>query len=173
MTTYSVRPRAATADDGLKLLRLWASLFDEDDSAAHEPWRTHAQEWFDRLVDDANGARFPVIEVAGDIVATAIGTLEIGVPNPHRLKGRTVRLVNVITLPEHRGHGYGTTLVLDVINWAKFIDADRVDLSATPAGQRIYEMAGFVMTTAPRMKLVFGRISPNVFPRRPGVARCD
>ncbi len=106
------------------------------------------------MVDNANGARFPVIEVGGDIVATAIGTLEIGVPNPHCLKGRTVRLANVITLPEHRGHGYGATLVLDVINWAKLIDADRVDLSATPAGQRIYEMAGFVMTTAPRMKLV-------------------
>jgi len=100
MTTYSARPRAATANDGLKLLRLWASLFDEDDSAAHEPWRIHAHEWFDRLVDDGNGARFPVIEVGGDIVATAIGTLEIGVPNPHCLKGRTMRLANVITLPE-------------------------------------------------------------------------
>ncbi len=99
MTTYSVRPRAATADDGLKLLSLWASLFDEDDSAAHEPWRIHAHEWFDRMVDNANGARFPVIEVGGDIVATAISTLEIGVPNPHCLKGRTVRLANVITLP--------------------------------------------------------------------------
>ncbi len=83
VTTYSGHPRAATADDGLKLLRLWARLFDEDDSAAHEPWRTHAREWFDRFVDDANAARFPVIEVNGDIVATAIGTLEIGVPSPH------------------------------------------------------------------------------------------
>jgi len=108
-------------------------LFDEDDSAAHEPWRIHAHEWFDRLVDNANGARFPVIEVGGDVFATAIGSLEIGVPNPHCLKGRTVRLANVITLREHRGHGYGTTLVLGLINWAKLIDADRVDLSATPA----------------------------------------
>lgn len=129
-------------------------LFDECDSDAHEPWRTHAREWFGRFVDDASSARFPVIETDGEIVATAIGTLEIGVPNPHCPKGRTVRLANVITLPEYRGHGYGTTLVLDVINWAKVIDADRVDLSATPEGQRIYEKAGFAMTSAPRMKLV-------------------
>jgi GNAT superfamily N-acetyltransferase len=43
-----------------------------------------------------------------------------------------------VTLPEHRSHGYGTTLVLDVVAWARSIAADRVDLSATPAGQRIY-----------------------------------
>jgi len=41
-----------------------------------------------------------------------------------------------------------------VIDWAKLTDADRVDLTATPAGQRIYEKAGFMMTTAPRIKLV-------------------
>lgn len=154
MTTPGGRLRIATAGDGLKLLSLWARLFDENDSATNHPWKIHANEWFARFVDDASTARFPVIEVGADIVATAIGTLEVGVPTPYCLKGRTVRLANVITVPEHRGRGYGTSLVLDVINWAKLIDADRVGLSATPAGQRIYENVGFVMTTAPRMKLV-------------------
>jgi GNAT superfamily N-acetyltransferase len=65
-----------------------------------------------------------------------------------------VRLANVITSPEHRGRGFGTLLVRDVIQWAGSIDADRVDLSATPDGQRIYERMGFDRTTAPRMKLV-------------------
>jgi hypothetical protein len=41
-----------------------------------------------------------------------------------------------------------------VIAWGRSIDADRVDLSATPDGQRIYERAGFTLTRAPRMKLV-------------------
>lgn len=154
MTTHGGHLRIATADDGLKLLGLWAKLFNEDDSATNEPWKIHASEWFARFVDDTSTARFTVIEVGADIVATAIGTLELGVPNPYCLKGRTVRLANVITVPEYRGRGYGTSLVLDVIDWAKLIDADRVDLSATPAGQRIYENAGFAMTTAPRMKLV-------------------
>ena len=95
-----------------------------------------------------------MIEVDGDVVATAIGTLELGVPNPQCPRGRTVRLANVITAPEHRGRGYGTLLVGDVVEWARSIDADRVDLSATPAGQRIYEKAGFTLTKAPRMKLV-------------------
>lgn len=66
-----------------------------------------------------------------------------------------MRLANVITLPEYRGHGHGTTLVVDVINWARIIDADRVDLGATPAGQRLYEKVGFTMTSAPRISSFF------------------
>lgn len=149
----SGRLRAAKAEDSAQLLRLWALLF-YDGPPSEEPWMGHAREWFTRYVDDTRNARFPAIEVDGELVATAIGTLEIGVPNPQCVRGRTVRLMNVITLPEHRGHGHGTMLVLDVADWARSIAADRVDLSATPAGQRIYEKLGFTVTSAPRMKLV-------------------
>lgn len=96
-----------------------------------------------------------MIEAGGEIVAAAIGTLEIGVLNPHCPKGRAVRLAIVMKLSEHRGRGYGTALVLDVINWAEAVDADRVDLSTAPEGQRIYEGVGFTLTSAPGMKLVF------------------
>ena len=150
----SARLRTATAEDGPQLLRLWALLFDEDGSMRGEPWKDHAREWFTRSVDDARNARFPAIDVDGELVATAIGTLEIGVPSPQCTRGRTVRLANVITLPGHRGQGHGTMLVLDVVAWARSIAADRVDLSATPAGQRVYEKLGFMATSAPRMKLV-------------------
>ena len=64
-----------------------------------------------------------------------------------------MRLANVITTPDHRGNGHGTRLVHDVIEGARSIDADRVDLSATPDGQPTYETAGFILTSAPRMKL--------------------
>lgn len=151
--TGSGRLRTATAEDATQLLHLW-TLVSDDDGMSQEPWKDHAREWFARYADDTRNAWFPAIEVDGQLVATAIGTLEIGVPNPQCTRGRTVRLANVITLPEHRGHGYGTTLVLDVVAWARSISADRVDLSATPAGQRIYEKLGFTLTSAPRMKLV-------------------
>jgi GNAT superfamily N-acetyltransferase len=146
--------RTATSADATQLLLLWALVFEEDESAPATTWEKHAQEWFTRFVDDGTAARFPVIEVDGDIVATAIGTLELGVPNPQCPRGRTVRLANVITLPDHRGKSFGTLLVLDVIEWARSTEADRVDLSATPDGQRIYEKVGFDLTKAPRMKLV-------------------
>jgi GNAT superfamily N-acetyltransferase len=154
MTSATDRIRAATVADFAQLFSLWALLFDEDPSAPDGNWREHAYAWFTRSVADRQTACFPVIEVDGGIVATAIGTLDIGVPNPQASRGRTVRIANVITLPEHRGRGLGTLVVGDVVAWAKSIDADRVDLSATPAGQRIYEKAGFVLTKAPRMKLV-------------------
>jgi GNAT superfamily N-acetyltransferase len=153
VTTNRGRLRAATTADGPGLLALWATLFDEDE-AAPGPWRGYAREWFDRFVDEVSSTRFPVIEVDGQIIATAIGTLEIGVPNPHCPTGRTVRVANVLTLPEHRGRGYATALVLDMIDWAKLVNADRVDLSATPAGRQLYEKVGFTLTSAPRMKLV-------------------
>jgi ribosomal protein S18 acetylase RimI-like enzyme len=148
------RIRAATRADATQLLRLWALVFNEDDTDPVTTWKKHAQGWFTRFVEDRTTAHFPVIEIDGEVVATAIGTLELGVPNPQCRRGRTVRLANVITLPEHRGRGYGTQLVRDVIEWARSIDADRVDLSATPDGQGIYEKAGFNLTKAPRMKLV-------------------
>lgn len=68
-----------------------------------------------------------------------------------------MRLANVITRPAHRSRGHGGRLVVDVIDWARSIGADRVDLSATPDGRRLYEKLGFALTSAPRMKLMLGR----------------
>lgn len=146
--------RRATVADGEQLIRLWGLLFDDSVDGDEAGWKSHAREWFASAVADPASARFPVIEVQGTIVATAIGTLEIGVPNPQCLHGRAVRLANVFTLPKHRGQGYGKSVVADVVLWAKSVGADRVDLSATPDGQRVYQSMGFVMTKAPRMKLV-------------------
>jgi ribosomal protein S18 acetylase RimI-like enzyme len=145
--------RCALADDQVGLLALWELVFDERDQVAELTWRDHARDWFLRHVDDGANARFPVIDIAGELVATAIGTLESGVPNPYCHSGRTVRLANVITLPSHRGQGYGTAVVRDVIEWARTIGADRVDLSTSSEGQRLYERLGFTLTSAPRMKL--------------------
>ena len=81
-------------------------MFDDD---ADEEWKANAVRSLCRRCEQR---LVPVIEVQGEIVATAIGTLEIGVPNPHCPQGLVVRLANVITLPERRGHGHGTALVL-------------------------------------------------------------
>lgn len=148
------RLRAATAADSAALLDLWTLVSDGGATAGTSAWRGHARAWFSHVVDDRAAARLPVVEVGGAIVATAIGTLELGVPNPHCPRGRTVRLANVVTLPEHRRRGYAGLLVEDVVGWARSIGADRVDLSATPDGQRLYERLGFEQTRAPRMKLV-------------------
>lgn len=146
--------RRARPDDADQLLSLWDLLFADTDPTTAPAWKEHAHDWFAHHVDDSTSTRLPVIDVQGSIVATAIGTVELGVPNPHCPRGRAVRLANVITVPGHRGRGYATELIRDVIRWAETVGADRVDLSATPDGQRIYEQLGFTGTSAPRMKLV-------------------
>ena len=129
-------------------------LFDEMYPPPATAWKEHARDWFASHVDDSTSTLLSVIDVQGSIVAAAIGTVELGVPNPQCPRGRIVRLANVITLPGHRGRGYATELVRNVITWAEVVGADRIDLSATPDGQRIYEQLGFTLTSAPRMKLV-------------------
>jgi GNAT superfamily N-acetyltransferase len=145
--------RAARPEDIAQLLPLWELLYNDVDPASNTSWKGHAEEWFARSVQDVS-TYVPVIAVGGELVATAVGTVEIGIPNPHCPNGRAVRLANVITLPGHRGQGYATLLVRDITSWAQTVHADRVDLSATPAGQRLYEQLGFTLASAPRMKLL-------------------
>jgi GNAT superfamily N-acetyltransferase len=145
--------RTATLDDVDAIQALWKLLYDEMDAPASD-WAENSKDWLAAQLGEADGSRIAVIEIDGKIVATAVGTVELGVPNPHSPKGRGVRLANVITLPEFRGRGYGSAVTHDVIDWARSLDADRIDLSATPDGQHIYEQLGFVRTSAPRMKLV-------------------
>ena len=146
--------RPADAGDAAQLLALWQRLFDDMMSPASEVWQEHALTWFARHVDDRARARIAVIEVAGELVASAVGTRETGVPNPMSPTGRAVRLANVITLPAHRGRGYATELIRDVVAWAQSAGVDRIDLSATPEGQRIYERLGFTLASAPRLKRI-------------------
>ena len=154
MTSELPPVRQATAADADELIRLWGTLFEDSTAEVGSEWMSNARNWFADAVRDGARARFPVVEVAGEIVATAIGTLELGVPNPQSPRGRLVRLANVITLPTYRRRGFATAVVTDVLAWARSIDADRVDLSTTADGEAVYQRVGFERTKAPRMKLV-------------------
>jgi GNAT superfamily N-acetyltransferase len=154
MSAGEITLRHATVHDRSEVLALWSALFEEDGAPATDSWPAHAGTWFSESVIEPDVTTLPVVEVAGRIVATAVGSLTIGVPNPWCPRGRTARLENVYTRPSHRGRGFGTMLVRDIVSWARRIEADRVDLSTTPLGRRIYEKAGFVVTAAPRMKLM-------------------
>ena len=127
-------------------------MYEEMNFASSLTWQKEALEWFARVVEDHGRTHLPVVEISGEIVASAVGILEIGVPNPHSPTGRAVRLMNVMTLPDHRGHRYATELVNSVILWGSNLKVDRIDLSATAEGQRLYERLGFTIASAPRMK---------------------
>ena len=103
-------------------------------------------------VADGASARVPVIDVAGGIVAPAVGTVEVGVPNPHSPDGRECDWRTSSRCPRTAVAVYAAALVEDVVGWAQELGVDRVDLSATPDGQRTYERLGFSLASAPRMK---------------------
>lgn len=84
--------RTATTADAAQLLRLWALLFEEAVDASGTMWKRHAREWFLSVANASDTARFPVVDVGGEVVATAIGTLEVGVPNPQCARGREGRI---------------------------------------------------------------------------------
>ncbi len=146
------RLRLARPEDAARLVSLWELMFVEMGTPQSTSWQDHALAWIARSVPDGASTRIPVIEVAGGIVASAVGTVEVGVPNPHSPDGDGVRLANIFTLPAHRGRGYAAALVEDVVGWAQELGVDRIDLSATPDGQRTYERLGFTLASAPRMK---------------------
>ena len=104
-TVGNGRIRAATEADAERLVHLWAELFPGEPDDSGLAWEQHARQWFLRVADASDEACFPVVDLDGQVVATAIGTLELGVPNPDAPRGRAVRLANVITLPQHRGQG--------------------------------------------------------------------
>ena len=146
--------RIAAYDDGPQLVRLWALLFDEDDSQGGELWRGPAAEWFAYLSSGPTPPDFPSSTSTARSWRQQSAHWNSASRIPNALEDALARLANVITLSEYRGAGYGTLLVENLTQWARSIGADRVDLSATPEGQRIYARAGFVLTSAPRMKLV-------------------
>jgi GNAT superfamily N-acetyltransferase len=129
-------------------------MYEEIDSSNSTPWQKAAGEWLTQVIEDHGKTHLPVIEVSGDIVASAVGLLEIGVPNPHSSTGRGVRLMNVVTLPAHRRNGYAKALINSVIQWGQKLEVDRIDLSATPEGERLYKELGFTVALAPRMKRI-------------------
>lgn len=151
--------RPAELGDVAILPHLWASVFDLRLDPDDVPrWAVNAGRWLELAVHDPANAHVVVIEASGEVVATGMGTLELGPPNPACPTGRAVRLANVYTAPPWRGRGLGARIVRDVIGWASSIGADRVDLSTTTAGRHLYEQLGFVTTSAPRMKLeLYGR----------------
>jgi len=49
--------------------------------------RARARRWFARYVDDDSSTRISVFDFQGELVATAIGTVELGVPNCYTQRG--------------------------------------------------------------------------------------
>jgi ribosomal protein S18 acetylase RimI-like enzyme len=97
--------------------------------------------WFREVFDnDSVWERFIcwVGYVDGEPVSTAAAVMG----------GEAVGIYNVATMPEHRRHGYGETVMRHaVVEAQRRYGIEQAVLQSTPAGQRLYERMGFRTVT--------------------------
>ena len=63
--------------------------------------------------------------------------------NPDFLNGKTGTILNVYTKPEHRHHGYAKELMEMMLEDARQMNLDFVELKATEDGYGLYKKVGF------------------------------
>lgn len=89
-----------------------------------------------------------VAEVDGEIVAISGVVITERPPLADNLSGLEGYVLNMYTIPDHRGGGIATALLNEIIAFVKGTDARRIWLHATPVAEPIYEKAGFVPRSA-------------------------
>lgn len=144
--------RRAAAEDVAALVELRAEMFHAMDAAAAEDgWRDSAQRWFATRINDPYCC-FVVVEVAHTVVSCAIGIRRDTPPSPGNPSGGDVHINNVCTRPEHRGRGYASLALAEVMRWAQTMDTGRAELMATASGIDIYARQGFRVHRYPAMR---------------------
>ena len=63
--------------------------------------------------------------------------------NPDFINGKTGTILNVYTKPQHRHHGYAKKLIKMMLEDAKAMKLDFVELKATEDGYGLYKKVGF------------------------------
>jgi ribosomal protein S18 acetylase RimI-like enzyme len=63
--------------------------------------------------------------------------------SPFFIYGKVGEVLNVFTREEFQHKGIATKLMLQLIEYAKNNDLDRIDLNATPKGYHLYKKVGF------------------------------
>jgi len=144
--------RRALESDVQALVELREHMFAAMGVTGSDPtWRENAHAWFSSRLEDPN-YHFAVVEVAGTVVACAVGAVRDAAPSPAVPEGRDVLVNNVCTAPPFRGLGYGRMAFDSVMVWARELGIGRAELMATTVGRSMYERAGFHDTSFPAMR---------------------
>lgn len=86
---------------------------------------------------------FVAREEEGPIVCCAWLLLVTKPPSPRFPHGQTGTLFNVYTVPEHRRRGLARQVMLHLLDTARDIDLDVIELHATDDGYPLYRSLGF------------------------------
>jgi GNAT superfamily N-acetyltransferase len=146
-----MKTRPVTADDVATLAIFRVSLLEETGGTLDPDVRESllsANDAFFRNNLDSHSWKSWCVEVDGGIVA--IGTLAFfdRPPYPGNIEGRDAYLLNMFTLPSHRGRGVATAIVKAMLQYAQLQGVRKIVLHATEEGRRIYTTFGFVASAA-------------------------
>ena len=83
-------------------------------------------------------------EFNGRVVSVAYLIITDFPPNPGIKEGKCGTLLNVFTFPEYRKKGIAKKLIEKIINEAKFMGIESIELKSTEDGYNLYKNLGFV-----------------------------
>jgi GNAT superfamily N-acetyltransferase len=142
--------RRATVDDIEEMLPLRMAMQREFRTFGHaargvadpEAFVSTNRSYFERKLPTGEFVAI-VAEEQGRIVATSGMVVYEAPPTPGNPSGVQGYVINMYTLPEHRGQGLARALLDELIAHAKSLGARRVWLRTSEMGRSLYRAAGF------------------------------
>ncbi len=135
--------RRATAADSAALagLRMRAQA---EDGGHGEPDHDAFVEFFAAWFTAHSSTHLPfVAEVAGEVVGMAWLMIAERVPAPAQPLRRFGDVQSVYVLPEVRGRGIATALLVDLLATARTLGLEHVTVHSSDRAVRVYQRAGF------------------------------
>ena len=147
--------RIATAediDDLIKVRLAFVEAFRPLSEADKDNITTQLRSYFPEQI--ANEKLFCFLGyVDGDIASVAFMLLTLYPANWVLRTGRMGLVLNVYTFDAHRRQGYGKQIIDAVLEKARELGLDGIDLEATTMGRVLYEQAGFEVRPYTPMRL--------------------
>lgn len=138
--------RRASAEDTRAIVTLRMAMFreteDEVGAAPDAQLEAATRRYFERRPSES-ACHTWVVELAGEVIAAGSVALFARPPYPGNLAGLEAYLLNMYTLPEHRGKGCARAIFERIMTFARDQSCGKVWLHATQAGRPLYEGAGF------------------------------
>ena len=139
--------RIAVTSDVESLVDLRVAFLNEVAAeAAEDPQlRQAVREYFAAALGMGEFVSY-LAEANGAVIAASGMVFHHHPPSPANPSGREAFIMNMYTVPAHRGRGIATQLLRRLLDYARHQGCGSAVLHALPKGRSIYERAGFVAT---------------------------
>ena len=148
--------RRATPGDIPELVKFKLLLLDElnpnEDKTKLDTLKKELEKFFTEYIETNNLVSW-VVEYEGEIISTSGLILWRVPPRYDCLHGRYGYISNMYTVPKARKNGISTELIKRLIDEAKILNIDILNLHATKDGVRMYRRFGFTDPIDPEIEL--------------------